>query len=136
MRSREPLAAGVALFRFGFGGNRNSLQLNRSRRDRLIEQSVTPVRVEMRRGGTGIFTVGPGETIGNMALFERQPSVVTATAKEATRLLAIDREEFFDLLADHGEMSRELFQALFKRMRSLLSAGLGASNTGSGARSS
>jgi len=81
-------------------------------------------RIEMRRGGAGIFTVGEGETIGNWALFERQPSVVTAAAKEKTSLLSIDREEFFDLLADHSEMSRELFQALFKRVRSLLSPGL------------
>lgn len=87
-------------------------------------------RIEMRRGGAGIFTVGEGETIGNWALFERQPSVVTAAAKEKTSLLSIDREEFFDLLADHSEMSRELFQALFKRVRSLLSAGLSPTTTG------
>jgi len=100
--------------------------------DMLVEEGgaldalyvVLEGRIEMRRGGAGIFTVGEGETIGNWALFERQPSVVTAAAREPSRLLSIDREEFFDLLADHSEMSRELFQALFKRMRSLLSAGL------------
>jgi CRP-like cAMP-binding protein len=80
-------------------------------------------KIEMRRGGDVMFTVGSGETIGNWALFDRQQSVVTAIAAEPTELLKIDREDFYDLLAE-SEMTRELFQALFKRVRSLLSAGL------------
>lgn len=83
-------------------------------------------RVEMVRDGSTVFTVGPGETIGNWALFDRQPSVVTARAAEETWLLKIDRDDFFDLLSDHSEMARELFQALFKRVRSLLSKSLGS----------
>lgn len=81
-------------------------------------------RIEMSRGGQAVFHVGPDETIGNWALFDEQPSVVTATASEDSSLLQIDREDFFDLLADHSEMTREVFQALFKRVRSLLTAGL------------
>lgn len=80
--------------------------------------------IEMRRGDSLLFSVGADETIGNWALFDRAPSVVTATAAEDSWLLEIQREEFFDLLADHSEMTRELFYALFKRARSLLSAGL------------
>ncbi len=83
-------------------------------------------RIEMSRDGQPVFHVGPDETIGNWALFDEQPSVVTATAVEDTSLLRIDREDFFDLLADHSEMTREVFQALFKRVRSLLAAGLSA----------
>ena len=81
-------------------------------------------RMEMSRGGQAMFTVGVDETIGNWALFDDQPSVVTARAAEDIWLVRIDREEFFDLLADHTEITRKLFQALFKRMRSLLTAGL------------
>ncbi len=81
-------------------------------------------RVEMSREGKAMFTVGPDETIGNWAFFDDQPSVVSAKVLEDTWLLRIDREDFFDLLADHGEITRNLFQALFKRVRSLLTAGL------------
>jgi CRP-like cAMP-binding protein len=81
-------------------------------------------RIEMSRNGQSMFTVGPDETIGNWALFDDQPSVVTATAAESSWLLRIEREDFFDLLADHSEITRNLFQALFKRVRSLLTAGL------------
>ncbi|MEX2300024.1 MAG: cyclic nucleotide-binding domain-containing protein [Bryobacterales bacterium] len=83
--------------------------------------------IEMSRSGRTMFRVGADETIGNWALFDEQPSVVTATALEDTSLLRIDREDFFDLLADHSEATREMFQALFKRVRSLLTKGLGTS---------
>jgi len=87
-------------------------------------------RIAMRRGGAPLFSIGPGETLGNWALFESQSSVATAIAAEHSWLLRIDREDFYDLLADHSEVTRDLFQALFKRMRSLLSAGLSPSKEG------
>ena len=88
-------------------------------------------RIQMGRGGQTMFTVGPDETIGNWALFDNQPSVVTATAVEDSRLLKIEREDFFDLLADHSEITRNLFQALFQRVRSLLTKGLDTTASGS-----
>ena len=80
--------------------------------------------IQMARDGKALFSVGDGDTIGMWALFDRQPSVVSATAIEPTLLLMIDREEFYDLLADHSEMTRELFYPLFKSVRSLLSSGI------------
>lgn len=80
--------------------------------------------IEMRRGDTVIYSIGANETLGNWALFDSKPSVVAAVATTDAWLLRIDREEFFELLADHGDVTRELFQALFKRVRSLLSAGI------------
>ena len=80
--------------------------------------------IEMTRDGKTLFSIGESDTIGNWALFDRQPSVATATAVAPTWLLRIDREAFYDLLADHSEMTREVFFALFKRVRSLLSFGI------------
>ena len=90
----------------------------------VLEGLVLSGRIEMRRKGATLFSVGPDETLGNWALFDEQPSVVTAVAEVETWLLRINREEFFDLLADHSDVSRALFHALFKRARSLLKAGL------------
>jgi len=64
------------------------------------------------------------ETVGNWALFDRQPSLAAVRAVEDSSALKIDRENFFDLLADHSEINRELFQALFRRMRAVLAKGL------------
>lgn len=108
-------------------------QVEVKRGEVLVEQNhplstlyvVLDGSIEMTRGGRTMFRVGADETIGNWALFDEQPSVVTATALEDTSLLRIDREDFFDLLADHSEATREMFQALFKRVRALLTKGLG-----------
>ena len=71
-----------------------------------------------------VFVLGVFK-LGFAALkFLVKPSVVTAVAEVETWLLRIDREDFFDLLADHSDVSRALFQALFKRARALLKVGL------------
>jgi len=106
--------------------------------DTIVEQGsaldalnvVLSGSIQMSRDGKALFSVGEGDTIGNWALFDRQPSVVTATALEPSWLLRIDREEFYDLLADHSEMTRELFFALFKRVRSLLASGIASQSPG------
>jgi CRP-like cAMP-binding protein len=66
------------------------------------------------------------------ALFDDQPSVATATCAEETWLLKIEREDFFDLLADHAEMTQKMFKALVKRVRSLLALGLAARQSAQG----
>jgi CRP-like cAMP-binding protein len=83
-------------------------------------------RVQLSRGAREVFSVGPGETLGNWALFDEQPSLATATCVEDTWLLRIEREDFYDLLADHAEMTQTMFKALVKRVRALLALGLGA----------
>lgn len=81
-------------------------------------------RIRLTRGAREIFSVGPGETLGNWALFDDQPSPATATCVEPSGLLKIEREDFFDLLADHAEMTEKMFKALVKRVRALLALGL------------
>jgi len=101
--------------------------------DKLVEQNSSQTAlyivlnggIEVRRDGNLMLTAVRDETIGNWAFFDEQPSVVEAVAAEDSDLLKIEREDFFDLLADHREITRGLFQALFHRLRTLLSAGLG-----------
>jgi CRP-like cAMP-binding protein len=90
-------------------------------------------RVAMTRGSREIFSIGSGETLGNWALFDDQPSVATATCVEDTWLLKIEREDFYDLLADNAEMTQRMFKALVKRVRSLLALGLSADQGAKGA---
>ena len=91
-------------------------------------------RVQLSRGGREIFATGVGETLGNWALFDEQPSLATATCVEDTSLLKIEREDFFDLLADHAEMTQTMFKALVKRVRALLALGLQAEQAKGAAR--
>ena len=62
-----------------------------------------------------------------------------ATQRPGQKLLhpvgAFDQPvHFFDLLADHAEMTQKMFKALVKRVRSLLALGLGTEQAAKGAR--
>ncbi len=81
-------------------------------------------RIKLTRGNREIFSAGAGDTLGNWALFDDQPSVATATCAEETAMLKIEREDFFDLLADNADMTQKMFKALVKRVRALLTPGL------------
>ncbi len=78
-------------------------------------------RIQMLREGSGglALDVGPGEAIGAWALFDDQPRTLTAAALESCRLLRLDREEFFELLADHVGITQGIFKTLVRRIRAL-----------------
>lgn len=73
--------------------------------------------VELRLGKEPLSRVGPGHVIGMWAIFEDgDPMQVTARATEDTRALRIDREDFYELLSDHAEITSAIFSTLVKRL--------------------
>ncbi|NIW80842.1 MAG: cyclic nucleotide-binding domain-containing protein [Calditrichae bacterium] len=76
--------------------------------------------VRLHRDGREITVAGPKEAFGTWALFDEAPRVVTATPLSECRLLKIDREDFFDLLADHIQITQGVFKTLVQRLRSLM----------------
>lgn len=60
------------------------------------------------------------DAFGTWALFDDEPRVVTATAVEDSVLLKINREDFYDLLADHLQITLGIMKTLSKRLRSLV----------------
>ena len=77
-------------------------------------------QVRLHREDREILVAGPQEVFGTWALFDDAPRVVTATALEDTRLLRIDRDDFFDLLADDVQVTRGILQSLARRLRRLV----------------
>lgn len=75
--------------------------------------------IELRRREESVATARDGTPFGTWALIDDAPSLVSATALETTRLLRIAREDFYDLLADHHELTRGLLQGLARRVRGL-----------------
>ena len=66
--------------------------------------------------GDFIATVGPGEFVGEMAVFERAPRSATVTALTPMRLLVAGSQSFGTLLA-HPAMLRRLATTLARRLR-------------------
>ena len=73
--------------------------------------------VELRHGNEPLSIVGQGHAIGMWAIAEAiDPIRLTARAVEDTRVLRIDREEFYELLSDHTEITSGIFSALVQRL--------------------
>jgi CRP-like cAMP-binding protein len=79
--------------------------------------------VELIRGGEPLAVARQNEVLGAWALFEENdPMPVTARTIEHTRLLRIGRDDFYDLLADHSEITSAIFSTLVQRFRKLVEA--------------
>ncbi|MBD3383789.1 cyclic nucleotide-binding domain-containing protein [candidate division KSB1 bacterium] len=76
--------------------------------------------VKLHQKEREVMTAKPKDFFGTWALFDDEPRVVSATTLEECRLLKIDREEFYDLLADHTKITQGVLKTLSKRLRSLL----------------
>jgi CRP-like cAMP-binding protein len=77
-------------------------------------------KVRLDREGREITTIGSKEAFGTWALFDDEPRVATATAVEDSRLLRIDHDDFYELLADNVEVTRGVLKTMVRRLRSLV----------------
>jgi CRP-like cAMP-binding protein len=77
-------------------------------------------RVKLDKNGQEILVAGEKEAFGTWALFDTEPYIMTATALEDVHLLKIEQDEFYDLLADHVEITQSIFRALVQRTKRLI----------------
>ena len=77
-------------------------------------------KVALEADGEQILVVSEKEVIGTWALLDDEPMVMSATVVEDARLLRIEREDFYDLLADHSEIMQSIFRVLIRRIRKLV----------------
>ncbi len=64
--------------------------------------------------------VGEGEAFGTWALVDESPSLLEAKAIGSTRLLQVERVDFYDLLGENPELGVGMLQGLARRMRALV----------------
>jgi CRP-like cAMP-binding protein len=77
--------------------------------------------VELSRADEPIDIASQNSVLGAWALFdEDDPVALTARTLADTRLLRIERDDFYDLLADDSEMTSAMFSALVRRFRRLV----------------
>lgn len=92
-------------------------------KEREISDSMYVVidgSIELQRGGRELMVAQKKDAFGTWSLFDDEPRVVTAISVENSKLLKIDKEDFFDLLADNVQITQGIMKAIVKRLRSLL----------------
>lgn len=76
--------------------------------------------VKLERQGEEVMTVTDKDVFGTWALFDDEPRVVTATALEDVRLMRIEKEEFYEILADNVKITEGILKFITRRMRRLV----------------
>ena len=77
--------------------------------------------VELIRDGSVLDTAGQSAVLGAWALFDDEdPIPLTARAVSDTHLLRVGRDDFYELLADNGDITTAVFATLVRRFRKLM----------------
>lgn len=76
--------------------------------------------VLLHQGDTEVLSAEEKSVFGTWALFDDQPRVVTATVVEDSSLLKIEKDDFYELLSDHIQITQSIIQAITARLRNLM----------------
>ncbi|MDH3682012.1 MAG: patatin-like phospholipase domain-containing protein [Acidimicrobiia bacterium] len=96
--------------------------------DVLVEEGTTgdaaflvvAGRLSASVAGVPVGTIGPGETVGEMALLTGARRTATVMAKRPSIVLSLGADDFAAVLADHPEAHRALTAQLVSRLDSTL----------------
>lgn len=73
--------------------------------------------VRVHRNENTISFIGPGETVGELALLDPEVRVASVTAVNDAFLFRIDREPFDEVMADRPEIAQGIIRVLTRRLR-------------------
>ena len=77
--------------------------------------------VELTRQGRPVMTLRAGETARQVSFLDKGPRPVTArVGAQGARLLVIERDAFFDLMADRTSLMLAFFDVVAARLRALI----------------
>ncbi len=74
-------------------------------------------KISQSKSGKETGIMSDKETFGMWSVLDESPRLVTAVALSNTCVLKIEREELYDLLADHFDIVRGIFKSLVHRFR-------------------
>ncbi|HEY3449401.1 MAG TPA: cyclic nucleotide-binding domain-containing protein [Myxococcales bacterium] len=93
-------------------------------------------KVLTEKDGKPILEMGEKEAFGETSLLDGLPTPAATRALADTRVLAIDRQDFLDLLADRPELLQGLFTVLTRQMRQVLELAAAAKYGGAASKAS
>ncbi len=82
-------------------------------------------QVALERDGRQFGTAVSGEALGTWSLFDDHPRRATARVVEDALVLVLNRDDFYEVLAENVEVTRSLVQDLVSRLHELTGAELG-----------
>ena len=86
----------------------------------IINTGGVKLSIPSDEGGDVFLTdLGPGDFFGELALLDERPRSATATAKDSTETLALERQDFLDFVKLHPDVAVSILAVLAQRIRNL-----------------
>jgi CRP-like cAMP-binding protein len=79
--------------------------------------AIVEGRVRVHRGDRTVVELGPGATVGELAVLMPAPRTASVTALEPTLVLRVDQVVLDELLADWPELAHGVIAELVSRLR-------------------
>jgi CRP/FNR family transcriptional regulator, cyclic AMP receptor protein len=79
--------------------------------------AIVEGRVRVHRGGRVLGELGPGATVGELAVLVPAPRSASVTALEPTLVLRVDQLVFDELLVEWPELAHGVIEELVSRLR-------------------
>ena len=73
--------------------------------------------VRVHNGDRTILLLGPGKSVGELAVLDPEPRVASVTGISETHLFRIDGDVFAEVMADRPEIAQGVIRALCQRVR-------------------
>jgi CRP-like cAMP-binding protein len=78
---------------------------------------VVDGQLRVHAGERSVAFLAPGDEVGEMALLDAEPRSASVTAVTTSRLLQLDQEPFYELLAANPQVTQALLRTLSQRLR-------------------
>jgi len=86
----------------------------------IINTGDVKLSIPSEEGGDVFLAdLGPGDFFGELALLDERPRSATATAKDSTETLALEREDFLDFVKLYPNVAVSILAVLAQRIRNL-----------------
>jgi len=77
--------------------------------------------VRVYDGEKTIARLGPGQSVGEMAVLDPSPRAVSVMATQDTNLFRLNKEALDELMGDRPEIAQSVIQMLCRRLRAVIS---------------
>jgi AAA family ATP:ADP antiporter len=78
---------------------------------------VVDGKVRVHHNGQTIIILGPGNTVGELAVLDPQPRSASVTTQDKVLLFRLAKEAFDEAMSDRPEIARGVIRALTRRLR-------------------
>lgn len=85
----------------------------------VIQDGRVEVVAEKDGRETRLAVLGPGDILGEMAIFEREPRSATARALGEVRAITVDKKNLLRRISEDPTLAFRLIKTLSKRVREL-----------------